>query len=162
MRSAVAILAGTGVALLCLAMAIPAAALGPSREEYVASVEPICQANTEANERILAGAKGEVRHGQLDQAAARLAAAGRALAVTLRELRAVPEPSADRPRLEIWLGYARTEAELFARAAAQLRADKKYAAESTVLRLNNNATLANNKVLEFEFDYCRFDPARFL
>jgi hypothetical protein len=149
-------------ALLTLAAAVPASATEESREEYVAQVEPICRTNTKANERILAGTKAEVRHGHLEEAAGKLAAAGQALRATLRELRAVRQPRADRPRLGAWLGYVKKVAELFSVAAHQLDSGQKYAAEKTVVRLNNNATLADNKVLEFEFAYCRFEPARFL
>lgn len=149
-------------ALLALAAAVPASATEESREEYVAQVEPICRTNTKANERILAGTKREVRHGHLEEAAEHLAAAGKALSGTLKELRGVPQPKADRPRLGAWLGYVKKVAELFGVAARQLENGQKYAAESTVVKLNNNATLADNKVLEFEFQYCRFEPARFL
>lgn len=51
------------VALLCagLLAAVALATTGPeqTRESYVARVEPICKTNTKANERILAGVRGE-------------------------------------------------------------------------------------------------------
>jgi hypothetical protein len=152
------------LAALCLllAPAVSAAAGEESREEYVARVEPICHSNTTANQRILAGTKAEVRRGHLEAAAKRLAAAAAALHSTMRQLRAVPQPKADRPRLGAWLGYVGKVAELFAVAGHQLGTGQKYAAERTVVKLSNNATLADNKVLAFEFEYCRFEPARFL
>jgi hypothetical protein len=155
---------------VCTVVALALALLGVSlaqaaeitRADYVAQVEPICQVNTRANERILSGVKAEVKQGELKPAAAQFSKAGSALRKTLAELRAVPQPAADQARLARWLGYVKTEAELFQSAAAKLKAGDKVGAEAMALRLNNNATLANNSVLSFEFRYCRFEPSRFM
>jgi hypothetical protein len=58
------------VALLCagLLAAVALATTGPeqTRESYVARVEPICKTNTKANERILAGVRGEGKEGKAE------------------------------------------------------------------------------------------------
>jgi hypothetical protein len=153
-------------AVVVLALALPGAALArateTTRPEYVAQVEPICKANTKANERILSGVKTEVKKNDLKPAAAQLSKASGALKETLAELWAVPQPPADRARLGRWLGYVKTEAELFQSAAKKLKENNKFGTQAMALRLNNDATLANNTVLEFDFHYCRFEPARFL
>jgi hypothetical protein len=41
------------------------------RTEYKEQVEPICKANTEANEKILSGVREEVKQGKLKLAAAK-------------------------------------------------------------------------------------------
>ena len=63
---------GAGVAvLLACALVFSSAALaleGP-RAEYREAVEPICKANTDANEHILRGVRSNVRRGKLSRPA---------------------------------------------------------------------------------------------
>jgi hypothetical protein len=153
-------------ALLLLALAAFAAvpvALGAevTRTAYREEVEPICQQNTLANEKILKGVRKEVKEGKLKLAGSKFSRAATALHKTLLQLKAVPQPSADEARLAKWLRYVATEAELFKTAAAKLSAGQEAAAQSVAVRLSHNATLANNTVLPFEFRYCRFEPSRF-
>lgn len=150
----------TMAALLALVSPL-ALADEPTREGYVAAVEPICKANTEASGRILKGVKGDVRHDRLKVAAAKFTRAAGALKKTWRQLGAVPQPEADRVRLTKWLGYIHSEAELLGRAAKKLRAGDKAGAERMSVRLTRTATLANNQVLDFEFHYCHADPSQF-
>jgi hypothetical protein len=133
----------------------------PTRDTYTAAVEPICRANTQASQRILKGVRQEVRAGRLKPAAAQFAKASAALGRALAQLRAVPEPAADRARLAKWLAYLKAEVELFAATAKKLKAGVKAGAEAVVLRLTHNAERANLQVLPFEFRHCRFDPPRF-
>jgi len=144
-----------------LALAALADAAEVTRDSYREAVEPICQANTKANERILAGARSEVRTGKLKPAAAQFAKAAAALKRTLGELTAVPQPSADGAKLAEWLAYGATEARLFEAVATNLRTGKKGPAEHMVTRLSQTANRANTVVLPFEFHYCRFEPSRF-
>jgi predicted GNAT family acetyltransferase len=144
-----------------LSLAALANAAEITRDSYRAAVEPICRANTKANERILAGIRPEVRAGKLKPAATQFARAATALKRTLGELKAVPQPSADGARLARWLTYATAEAQLFEAAAVDLRAGKKGAAEHMVARLTETADRANAEVLPFEFHYCHFEPSRF-
>jgi hypothetical protein len=149
-------------ALALALLAIPmAGATETTRPEYREKVEPICKANTIANERILTGVKAEVRAGKLKVAAVQFAKAGAALKKTWRQLGAVPQPAADQARLAKWLGYVKTEAELFERTGKKLKAGDKVGAQAMVIRLTHNADQANNQVLPFEFRYCRFEPSKF-
>lgn len=149
------------VLALLVAAAVPALAAEVTRESYREAVEPICKANTEANERILAGVAKEVRAGKLKPAAARFAQAARALKKTLGELKAVPPPPADRARLGRWLDKVSVEADLFEAIAAKLRAGEKDQAQRMVVKLTSNGNRANNLVIPLEFEYCRFEPTRF-
>jgi Asp-tRNA(Asn)/Glu-tRNA(Gln) amidotransferase A subunit family amidase len=132
-----------------------------TRDSYREAVEPICKANTEANERILKGVRAEVRHGEFKTAAAKFTKAAAALKKALAQLRAVRQPNADKAKLAKWLARIKEEAGLFEAVAAKLRAGNKGAAEEKVVRLTHNADLANNVVIGFEFEYCRFEPSRF-
>ena len=74
-----------------------------------------------------------------------------------------PSPSrpADTAKLTKWLSYVKTETSLFQATAAKLKAGDKAGAEAMVVRLTHTANLANDQVLGFEFEYCRFEPSRF-
>jgi hypothetical protein len=132
-----------------------------TRASYREAAEPICKANTKANERILAGVRGEVRRDELVPAARRFRRAAKALAGTLPELEAVPRPAADDARLSRWFSFIATEVTLFERTAGYLAAGKKTAAQGMVVRLEGTGKRANIVVIPFEFHYCRFEPSRF-
>jgi hypothetical protein len=138
-----------------------AAAEEATRTSFREAVEPICQANTKANERILAGVRSEVKHDRLTIAARKFRKAGTALKGTLGELRQVPRPSADSARLSRWFGFISTEVGFFEKTAGYLAAGKKETAEGMVVRLEGTARRANNAVVPFEFHYCLFEPSRF-
>jgi hypothetical protein len=144
-----------------LVIAIPAAATEVTRATYTEAVEPICKANTEANEKILKGVRAGVKANRLKPAGAQFAKAAAALEQAYTQLKAVPQPPADTAKLAKWLRYVKTEASLFSATAAKLKAANKTAAEANVVRLTHTANLANAQVLGFEFEYCRFEPSRF-
>lgn len=147
---------------LTLVLVVPlAAAAEVTRDEYVRRVEPICKRNTEANKRIFAGAKEEVKAGKLKAAAARFDRAVVALDKTIRQLRAVPKPAADEARLDKWIGYLEVESDYLDRIGKALAKGEEGKAQTLTVRLNRNSNLANNTVLAFGFDYCKLDPSRF-
>lgn len=155
---------GATIAIVALLLGLGIGRAGAeevTRTAYREAAEPICQANTEANERILSGVRGEVRQGKLDAAARRFSRASRALRLTVGELKALPRPPEDKARLLRWLAFVAAEAELLKKTSRYLAAGKKGAAEGMVVRLKGVASRANNAVFAFEFNYCRFDPARF-
>lgn len=159
MRRTIAILSGS----LVLAMVLGATAFAAevSREEYKAAAEPICKASAQANERILDGVRREVKMGKLKTAAAKFAKASKEQAQALRELKALPEPSADEVRLAQWFSYLKIESELFATAGRKLKAGDKAAAEHVITRLTQNVNKANVQVLPFGFHYCLLNAAKF-
>jgi hypothetical protein len=142
--------------------AFPGVAAETTRESYVEAVEPICKANTEANEKILEGVRAKVKAGKLDAASRQFFAAARALKRTRTQLLQVPKPAADSIRLTKWLTYVKREVELFEAVARKLAKDERTAAQKMVVRLISNARQANNLVLDFEFRYCRFQPSKFI
>jgi hypothetical protein len=149
--------------LTLLALGAPLAfAAQQTREGYVEAVEPICERNTKANEKILAGVEAEIRAAKLKQAAAQLGQAARALKQTLAELRAVPRPPADAARLTRWFADIGGEVKLFEAAARKLAAGDRTGAERMSARLSRQANVANDEVLAFGFRYCRAEPSKFL
>ena len=159
-KKSVAVLSVVVLALSLLAVPL-AQADEVTRESYKEAVEPICKANTQANERILKGVRNRFKAGKLKAAAGQFAGAASALRKTIKQLKAVPQPVADEARLAKWLKYVDEEANLFDRTAKKLKAENKAAAQATVIRLTHNANQANNQVLPFEFKYCRFEPSKF-
>lgn len=132
-----------------------------TRPSYKAAVEPICKADTEANEKLLAGVRGEVKQGKLALAGTKFAKAAAALRKAQAQLAAVPQPAADEARLAKWLTYVKGEAALFEAAARALKAGNKQKAQGLVIKLTHNANLANAVVIAFEFHYCKLQPSKF-
>jgi hypothetical protein len=149
-------------AVVVLVGAVPSMAAEATPETYKAEVEPICKVNTEANEKILKGVRQKVKAGELDAAAKQVRAAAKALKKARAQLLQVPKPAEDATRLTKWLGYVKTEVQLFEALARKLSNDEKTGAQKMVLRLTSTAKQANNQVLDYEFRYCRLQPSKFL
>jgi lipopolysaccharide biosynthesis regulator YciM len=132
-----------------------------SRSEYREAAEPICRTDTQANERLLADVRTEVRQGKLGIASTRFAKAAEALRRAVVQLEALPRPVADTARLEKWFATVSAEAGYFEAVSRKLKTGQKAAAESLVKKLTVTAMMANNQVLPFEFSYCRLEPSRF-
>jgi uncharacterized protein with FMN-binding domain len=149
-------------AIVALLAAVPSSAAEQTPETYKEAVEPICKANTEANEKILKGVRQKVKDGQYKAAAAQFSGAAKALKKARIQLLAVPKPPEDSAQLTKWLGYAKTEAQLFESIATKLKKSEATAAQKMVVRLVSTARQANNQVLDYEFRYCRFQPSKFI
>jgi hypothetical protein len=133
----------------------------PSRGEYVAKIEPICQANSEANKRILKNVRSRVKQGKLTTAGRQFVHASAAFGSALGEISAVPRPPADDARLVKWFGFLKiVKANLGKIGKALLEGDKIKATHESV-RLERSGNAANNVGFVFEFHYCRFTPSRF-
>jgi hypothetical protein len=149
-------------AVVALLLIVCGAALAAevSREEYKAAAEPICKTSAKANERILAGVRAEVNKGLLKVPASKFAKASKEQAQALRELEALPQPSADEARLAKWFSYLKIEAELFATAGRKLKAGDKPGASQVFKKLTLNIGKANAQVLPFGFRYCKLNSAK--
>ncbi len=149
------------VSAAVLASSAIAAESEVTRTSYSEAAEPICKLDTQANERILAGVKAEVRAGRLGPPAAKFARAAKALHKALGQLEALPRPPADQARLARWFQTVGTEAGYFEAVSRKLAAGQKAEAERYVNKLTTTASKANDQVLPFEFTYCRLEPSRF-
>ena len=150
-----------GSLLVATVLAASAFAAEVSRDEYKAAAEPICKSSAKENERILANIRKEVKTGKLKPAAAKFATASKSQAAALKELEALPQPTADEARLGKWLSYLKIEAELFATAGRKLSSGDKAGAEHITSKIAQNANKANVQVLPFEFRYCRQEPSKY-
>jgi hypothetical protein len=132
-----------------------------TRADYKAAAEPICKANSEANEHILKGVRGKVKKGKLAPAGRQLIRAAAALRRTLVQLKAIPRPTADESRLAEWLKSVGEEAALLQQTGKALKAGKRNRAERLQAQLYSKARLANAIVLPFGFRYCLFEPSKY-
>lgn len=152
-----------GALLLLLASSLALAAdLEAERQAYKAQVEPICKQNREANERVLKGVKQNIKAGKLKLAGTQFAKGAAALKKARTQLAAVPKPAADSARLTKWLGYVKSEVELFEKVSKKLKAGDKHGAQRMALQLTSTVNKANNTVLAYEFNYCRVQTSQFL
>lgn len=152
---------------LALAMAVALlvvvpVALADEREDYVAAVEPICKANSEANARILKGVKGQVQDGKLVPAGKRFIRASTALGNSVKQIAKVPRPAADAAKLTKWIGYLKDEQSYLQRIGQALKVKNKFKAQKLAVKLNRNNNQANNTVISFNFKECRIDSSRFI
>jgi hypothetical protein len=154
----------TGVAFLVavlVASTAIAVAAEPTRESYKEQVEPICKKNTESIERILKGVKAQIRNGQLKAAAGKFTRAANAFEQATKQLKAVPQPSADSAKLGKWIAQLETGTGLLRKISAALKAEKKGKVASYSSKLTTNSTIANSLVLGFDFDYCLVESSKF-
>lgn len=155
----IALLAAT-VALLVGGVA-QAAESGPTRAEYVSQVEPICEANTVANERILKNVRTRARNGKLKQAGTQFIHAAAAFGSTVDKLAAVPRPLADEMRLLKWFGKLRIVQTNLRSLGKALKEEDKIRAAHESIRVERSSNAANNVGFVFEFHHCRITPSRF-
>jgi hypothetical protein len=149
---------------LALLPAVAAAEEEPTRAQYVERVEPICQANTEANKRILKNVRTKAKSkvpAKLKQAGGQFIHAAAVFGKTVEKLNAVPRPAADDARLLKWftqLGVL--QAKLRALGVA-LQANEEIKAAHEQIRVEHAANAANNYSFVFGFHYCHLTPSRF-
>jgi hypothetical protein len=153
-------------ALLVLAATLVAAAAacaeeGPTRDEYVAQVDPICQKNTEANKRILKGASKKVNAGKLAQAGHQFSHASAAFGRSVREIKAIPRPPADSPRLEKWFHFLGIVKKNLGKVGKALKEGNKVKAVHEKIRAERSSNAANNVSFVFGFKYCHLKASQF-
>jgi hypothetical protein len=139
-----------------------AAAAEPTRPEYVATAEPICEANTVANRAILRGTREDIRDGKLKRAGGKFQRAARALEEAIKSLERLTQPPEDAGILARWFDRLNEEAALLDRVAKRLKTGKAAGVGRYVLEMRHTANKANNVVLTFGFEYCLLQPARYL
>ncbi|HWO83741.1 MAG TPA: hypothetical protein VNM38_08130 [Solirubrobacterales bacterium] len=148
-------------ALALLAAGSVAAAEAPTRDEYVSQLEKICKPDALATQRVMKGARVDVRKERLEAAAGKFAKATMIFGGTVKQIGAVPRPSADTPKLLKWFGYLDKQKDYLRQITAKLRAGDGIKAQRLTARFIHNGNLANNVVLAFGFDYCSFKFSRY-
>jgi hypothetical protein len=147
-----------GAAHAAAAVVLPAE---PTRSEYVDAVEPICQANTEANKRILKGARDKVKRGKMPAAGGQFIRASEAFEKTIKQIKAVTRPPADDARLVKWFGFLETVKKNLHKIGDALKQRNRVKANHEAIRAERSANAANNVSSIFPFHYCKLSPSRF-
>ncbi len=150
--------AAVGIAALLVFAAV---AVAMDRSEYKAAVEPICKTNRKASDRILKPVKKLVKKDKLKQASVAFAKAAKALQNAQLKLAAVEQPPADSAKLSKWLKEIKGEVALMKTISRKFKQGNKSKATSLAVKLQNNATRANNNVIVFGFNYCKIDPSKY-
>ncbi|MGE5527101.1 MAG: hypothetical protein ACM3Q9_00370 [Methanosarcina sp.] len=148
-------------AVALIAAASAPAAEAPTREEYVGRLEAICKPGALATQRVMKGARADIRAERLAVAAKKFARASSIFAGTVRRISAVPRPPADATKLKKWFTYLKRQSAYLDEITAQLRRNNAIKAQRLTARFIHNGNLANNVVLAFGFDYCSFKFSRY-
>lgn len=146
------------VALVVLAFVPSAQAqVEQTRESYTERVEPICKANREANERIMAGARERINKDKFGPVSKQFFRASTSVGGLRKRLGAVPPPPADTQRISRWLHFVDL-------LKTRLRNVGKYYKEGLEIKATHEQILAeraglnaNNVMVVFtKLRYCRF------
>ncbi len=139
-----------------LAIASVASGEEQTRESYKTQVEPICKANRDTNERIMAGARERVNKNKLKPAGKQFVRLSESFGKLVKRLGQVPPPATDAHRIDRWL-------EIMQQLQERLRTVGKYFIEGEKIKGNHEAVLAersgisaNNTTVVLHFHYCRF------
>jgi hypothetical protein len=148
------------IAVIVLTAALIAAAAAaadeavPTREEYVAKVDPICKANTDLNRPLLKSSKELSNEKKYKPAAIKVEKAVKNFGKTLRSIEAVPRPPEDSPRLERWFGYLKIAKTNLGKVAKALREENRVKAVHEEIRTERSINAAHNVSFTFKFKYC--------
>jgi hypothetical protein len=144
-----------------LAAAPAPAAEAPTRAEYVERLEAICKPDAEATQRAMKGARTDVRRERFKPAAAKFAAATAIFSGTVKQIKGVSRPSADKKKLAKWFEYLDRQESYLRQINKALKARQGTRASRLIARFIHSGNLANNVVLAFGFDYCSFKFSRY-
>jgi hypothetical protein len=151
-------LLGTFAAVAVALLAIAPFALGEeqTRETYKAAVEPICQANREANERIMEGARERVNKGKLELAGKQFIRLSNSFGGMIAKLLPIPPPPADDHRVDRWFEQMRLLKQRLRNVGKYYKAGEKIKATHESILAERAGITANNTTVPLHFHYCRF------
>ena len=144
------------VLLATLAVAPLAVGEEPTRETYAAQVEPICQANREANERIMSGARDRINSGKLEAAGKQFIRVSGSFGKMIGQLAPIVPPPADDHRVDRWLDQMRLMKQRVRNVGKYYKAGEKIKATHEAILAERSGISANNTTVVFHFHFCRF------
>lgn len=147
--------------LSALALSAVARAAAPDQAEYVSQLESICKPNVEATQRAVKGLRSNVQRERLAVAAGQLSRARRIFDRTVTAISAAPRPPADAAQLSKWFAYLRLQESYLQKAASALQAERVVSYQHNAVRFVHTGNLANDVVIAYGFNYCRFKFSRF-
>ncbi len=149
------------VSLAVLALSATAGAESPDRAGYVTRLESVCKPGVEATQRAVRGLRSDIKAERLSAATRKLSRAARIFDGTVDGISPVPRPLLDASQLAKWFRYLRLQKAYLAKAATALRAQQIVRYQHNAVRFVHTGNLANDVVIAFGFNYCRFKFSRF-
>ncbi len=150
------------ISLLAAASAcLASAAEAPTRQEYVSRLEAICRPDVLATQRVMKGARDDIRAELDSRAAGKFGRGAKIFGGTIEKIARVARPVADTGRLRKWFVYLQRQETFLGQITTRLRTGQTIRAQRATARFIHNGNLANNVVLAFGFNYCSFRFSRF-
>lgn len=149
-------LATVVIALLAtLALAGLARGEEQTRETYKGQVEPLCKANREANERIMAGVRDRVHAGKLAVAGRQFIRLSSSFGGLIGKLEQVPPPVGDEHRVDRWFDSLNLMRERVRTVGKDYKANEEIKANHELILVQRAGISANNTSIVFHFRYCK-------
>lgn len=144
------------IATAMLAIAPFAAGEEQTRDSYKAQVEPICQANRSANEKIMSGARDRVKNGKLVPAGKQFIRVSGSFGGLIKQLAPIPAPATDERRVEHWLDSMQLLKQRLREVGKYYKAGERIKAAHESILAERAGLSANNTSIVFHFHFCRF------
>lgn len=127
-----------------------------TRETYVAQIEPICEVNREANERIMDGAQKRVNKREFTAVGKQFIRVSESFGSLIPKLVAVPPPVGDERRVKRWLEQMRLVKTRLRQTGKYYKAGEDIKAAHEGILAERSGIAANNISIAFKVRYCRF------
>jgi hypothetical protein len=154
MKRSLGTFAALAVALLAVTPLV--AADEQTRETYKAQIEPICEVNRSANERIMDGATERINRDELEPVGKQFIRVSTSFGGLIQRLATVPPPPADNRRVDRWLEQMRLLKTRLRRVGKYYKAGEKIKAAHESILAERSGISANNISIVFKVRYCRF------
>jgi hypothetical protein len=148
---------GTLAVLVALLAVVPLArGEEQTRETYKAQIEPLCEANRKANERIMAGARERVNKDKLVPAGKQFIRVSASFGSLIEQLEPVPAPVGDERRVRRWLSTMGLLKTRLRRVGKYYKEGEEIKAAHESILAERSAISANNISIVFKVRSCRF------
>jgi hypothetical protein len=147
-------LAAIVVALLAIAPLAPGAE--QTRETYKAQIEPICEVNRSANERIMDGARKRLNRDELEPVGNQFIRVSASFGGLIKRLATIPAPPADQRRVERWFEQMQLLKTRLRNVGKYYKEGKEIKAAHESILAERSGISANNISIVFKVRYCRF------
>jgi hypothetical protein len=144
------------IVVVLLACASPAPGAEQTRETYKAQIEPICEANRSANERIMDGARKRINRDELEPAGKQFIQVSASFGGLIKRLVTVPAPPADKHRVDRWFEQMRLLKTRLRNVGKYYKAGEEIKAAHESILAERSSISANNISIVFKVRYCRF------
>lgn len=127
-----------------------------TRETYVAQIEPICETNRSANERIMEGARERINRDELESAGKQFIQVSASFGGLIKRLATVSPPPADSHRVDRWFEQMRLLKTRLRNVGKYYKEGKEIKATHESILAERSGLSANNISIVFKVRNCRF------